>query len=172
MRPLPLPFSGRLPLFPADSLAVPQQRQTAPAFLYLNMEVREARVWDHDELLPIIARAQLRCPALAQVPGRDESQTDYALASLIGQQGPQDKVFVAQSRGQLLGCMAVTSTVDVSPLQQNFDLHVYDQLVQPDVYEALLSVHGQQAAAETGSVGGGDGATQQLATAYQSVLQV
>lgn len=87
-----------------------------------------------------------RCPALAQVPGRDESQTDYALASLIGQQGPQDKVFVAHSHGQLLGCMAVTSIVDVSPLQQNFNLHVYDQLVQPDVYEAVLSVRSQQAA--------------------------
>lgn len=88
-----------------------------------------------------------RCPALAQVPDRDERQTDYALASLIGQQGPQDKVFVAQLRGQLLGCMAVTSVVDVSPLQQNFDLHVYDQLVQPEVYEAVLSAHGQTAAA-------------------------
>ena len=88
-----------------------------------------------------------RCPALAQVSCRDEVQTDYALASLIGQQGPHDKVFVAQLRGQLLGCMAVTSMVDVSLLQQNFDLHVYDQLVQPDVYEAVLSAHSQQSAA-------------------------
>lgn len=50
--------------------------------------------------------------------------------------------------GQLLGCMAVTSLVDISPLQQNFNLHVYDQLVQPDLYEAAISAHGQQAAAE------------------------
>ena len=85
---------------------------------------------------------------MAQVPSRDEGQTEYALASLIRQQGPQDKVFVAQSRGQLLGCMAVTSLVDVSPLQQNINLQVYDQLMQPDVYEAALAAHGQQAAAE------------------------
>lgn len=85
---------------------------------------------------------------MAQVPSRDEGQTDYALASLIRQQGPQDKVFVAQSHGQLLGCIAVTSLVDVSPLQQNFSLQVYDQLMQPDVYEAALAAHGQQAAAE------------------------
>ena len=85
---------------------------------------------------------------MAQVPRRDEIQTDYALASLIRQQGPEDKVFVAQLHGQLLGCMAVTSLVDISPLQQNFNLHVYDQLVQPEAYEAALSAHGQQAAAE------------------------
>lgn len=76
------------------------------------------------------------------------------MASLIKQQGPQDKVFVAQLHGQLLGCMAVTSLVDVSPLQQNFDLHVYDQLVQPGVYEAALSAQDQQAAAEVGQAAG------------------
>lgn len=85
---------------------------------------------------------------MAQVPSRDERQTDYALASLIRQQGLQEKVFVAELRGQLLGCLAVTSLVDIRPLQQNFNLHVYDQLVQPEVYETALSVHGQQAAAE------------------------
>lgn len=44
--------------------------------------------------------------------------------------------------------MAVTSVVDVSPLQQNFSLQVYDQLMQPEVYEAAHSAHVQQAAAE------------------------
>lgn len=150
------------------------------------MEVREAQVRDHDELLQIIARSQLRCaqckvasqgmhallccaqfypqvrtlsdrlllvcrcPALAQLPSRDDTQADYALAHLIRQQGPHDKVFVVQLHGVLLGCMAVTNVVDVSPLQQNFDLHVYDQLVQPEVYEAALSVQSQTVTAEPG----------------------
>ncbi|KAL3144843.1 hypothetical protein ABBQ38_001949 [Trebouxia sp. C0009 RCD-2024] len=67
--------------------------------------------------------------------------------------------------------MAVTSIVDVSPLQQNFNLHVYDQLVQPDVYEAVLSVRSQQAATETASAGDGDDTMQQPETADQSVPQ-
>ena len=87
-----------------------------------------------------------RCPALAQVSSRQERFSDYALAHLITQQGPEDKVLVAQLAGQLVGCMAVTSMVDVSPLQQNFDLQVYDQLVLPEVYEAALAAHEQRLA--------------------------
>ncbi len=85
-----------------------------------------------------------RCPALAQVSSRDDRHADYALAHLIRQQTPEDKVLVAQSAGQLVGCMAVTSMVDISPLQQNFDLQVYDQLVQPEVYEAALAAYSQR----------------------------
>ena len=90
-----------------------------------------------------------RCPALAQVSLREESPPDYALARLIRQQGPEDKVLVAQSAGQLVGCMSVTSMVAVGPLQENFDLQIYDQLVQPDVYEAALAAHTQRNAGAT-----------------------
>lgn len=90
-----------------------------------------------------------RCPALAQVSLREESPPDYALARIIRQQGPEDKVLVAQSAGQLVGCMSVTSMVAVGPLQENFDLQIYDQLVQPDVYEAALAAHTQRNAGAT-----------------------
>lgn len=90
-----------------------------------------------------------RCPALAQVSLREDSPPDYALARLIRQQGPGDKVLVAQSAGQLVGCMSVTSMVAVGPLQENFDLQIYDQLVQPDVYEAALAAHAQRNAGTT-----------------------
>jgi len=90
-----------------------------------------------------------RCPALAQVSLREETPPDYALARLIRQQGHKDKVLVAQSAGQLVGCMSVTSMVAVGPLQENFDLQIYDQLVQPDVYEAALAAHAQRSAGAT-----------------------
>lgn len=85
-----------------------------------------------------------RCPALAQVCLREDSPPDYALARLIRQQGHGDKVLVAQSAGQLCGCISVTSMVAVGALQENFDLQIYDQLVQPDVYEAALAAHAQR----------------------------
>lgn len=82
-----------------------------------------------------------RCPALAQVPKQADTAAEYALARLIKQQGPCDRVLVAQSNDGLLGCMAVTSSIHIQPLQQNFDLHVYDQLLQPEVYEARLAAN-------------------------------
>lgn len=82
-----------------------------------------------------------RCPALAQVPKQADTSPEYALARLIKQQGPYDKVLVAQSNNTLLGCMAVTTKILIQPLQQNFDLHVYDQLLQPEVYEARLAAY-------------------------------
>lgn len=58
-------------------------------------------------------------------------------------------MLVAQSAGQLVGCMSVTSMVAVGPLQENFDLQIYDQLVQPDVYEAAVAAHTQRNARAT-----------------------
>ena len=46
---------------------------------------------------------------------------------------------MAQSETQLLGCIAVTSKVDISALQQNFELQAYDQLVQPEACEAAVA---------------------------------
>ena len=91
------------------------------------------------QILDTLSRWSCRCPALADVSSRDGRHADYALAYLIRQQGSEDKVFVAQSEKQLLGCMAVTSKVDTSALQQNFELQSYDQLVQPEVYEAAVA---------------------------------
>lgn len=82
-----------------------------------------------------------RCPALAQVPKQADTAAEYALARLIKQQGPCDRVLVAQSNDSLLGCIAVTSSIHIQPLQQNFDLHMYDQLLQPEVYEARLAAY-------------------------------
>jgi len=39
--------------------------------------------------------------------------------------------------------------VAVGPLQENFDLQIYDQLVQPDVYEAALAAHAERSAGAT-----------------------
>ena len=81
----------------------------------------------------------LRCPALAEVSSRDGRRADYALAHLIRQQTADDKLLVAQTADQLVGCMAVTCQVDISALQHNFDLQLYDELVQPAVYEAAMA---------------------------------
>ena len=87
----------------------------------------------------MLGRWYCRCPALAEVSSRDGRHADFALAHLIRQQGPEDKVLVAQSETQLLGCIAVTSKVDISALQRNFELQAYDQLVQPEAYEAAVA---------------------------------
>lgn len=126
-----------------------------------------ANLGHHDNTL-----SKCRCPALAQVSGREEKPADYALALLIRQQTPEDKVLVAQSAGHLLGCMAVTSMVDVSPLQQNFDLQVYDQLVQPEVYEAALAAYEHRRSSGAAGESSHRGCQQQLTLASSTCQQI
>lgn len=73
------------------------------------------------------------------MPTQAGTAAEYALARLIKQQGPCNKVLVAQAQDSLQGCISVTTDIDIQPLQQNFELHVYDQLLQPEVYEARLA---------------------------------
>jgi hypothetical protein len=67
------------------------------------VQVRHARVEDHDDLLPIAAAAAAgSCPSLAALPQSCQPDQPFALTRLISSQDSQNLVLVAEDEGKLV----------------------------------------------------------------------
>lgn len=67
------------------------------------MQVRHARVEDHDDLLPIVAAAAAGpCPSLATLPQSCQPDEPFALTRLINSRDSQNLVLVAEEDGDLV----------------------------------------------------------------------
>ncbi|GMH33563.1 hypothetical protein BSKO_01397 [Bryopsis sp. KO-2023] len=100
------------------------------------MTIRAARVEDCEDLLPILQRAQVKYPDLAQLPEWCTPEENFALARVIEHQDDANCVLVASARGELVGFMVCSSGVDLEGVRSTFDLHPYDNLMTAEEYTA------------------------------------
>mmetsp|Transcript_25436 Transcript_25436/g.42865 ORF Transcript_25436/g.42865 Transcript_25436/m.42865 type:complete len:1363 (+) Transcript_25436:41-4129(+) len=86
--------------------------------------VREARVEDNDDLLPILQ---------ASNPGIANGQEEYFLADLIQSQDESSKFFVGVHKNRPVGMLATTLDINAELLTRVFDLDSYSGLIiKPD----------------------------------------
>lgn len=97
--------------------------------------IRHARVEDHDDMQPVWERALSRYPALAQLPESSRPEEAFALTRVVAGQDANNSVFVAEVKGRIVGFMVATCDVELSDLLTRFDLHPYDNLLAPELYE-------------------------------------
>ncbi|KAM9248786.1 cilia- and flagella-associated protein 61 [Dugong dugon] len=105
---------------------------------YPQLHVREARVEDHDHLMPIFMRYDTVLK---------ETYGEYFLAELIEAQDKENHAVVCEVEGIAVGFMSVCSRVNMQLLHECFDLGPFHGLCHPhpdDVLQPLRepSVHG------------------------------
>ena len=84
------------------------------------LQVREARVEDNDDLLPILQSSN---------PNIANGQEEYFLANLIQSQGERSKFFVGVHKNRPVGMLATTLDINADLLSRVFDLVPYTGLV-------------------------------------------
>ena len=89
--------------------------------------VRAAMVEDHDDLTPIFK---------AQKEGA-EDYGEFFLAQMIQAQDANNKALVAELNGRAVGLLSLTGDVELSTLQDSFELEPYDFFVQGFAEEAI-----------------------------------
>ncbi|CAM9185987.1 unnamed protein product, partial [Ectocarpus fasciculatus] len=82
--------------------------------------VREARVEDNDDLLPILQ---------ASNPGILEGQDDFFLADMIQSQDERNKIFVGVSDDKPVGMLATSLDVNAALISRVFDLENFSGLI-------------------------------------------
>lgn len=92
------------------------------------VEIREAQQEDHDDLAAVFN---------AQSEVLTETFGEYFLAELIAAQNDSNKALVAQVGDKAIGLLAVSSEVDVSILDDCFELDQYDKLLKADFIDLL-----------------------------------
>jgi hypothetical protein len=152
------PASSPPPGAPQLRIAVCGRARALPPLV-----VRRARVQDHDELLPLLARAQAAggAPAcLARLPDGCRPGEPFALARLIASQDAGNAVLAAQpwGGGPLVGFLVATADVDVPLLVEAFDLGPFDGFVDPALWQRLEAQACAQAATEAAAAGEAGGA--------------
>lgn len=90
-------------------------------FYLSSFTVRLARVDDHDDLNPIFKK---------QVDYLQDTYGEFFVADLIGAQDEENKALVAEVEGKAVGLLALSSDIDVTLLQQCFDLESYNELIR------------------------------------------
>jgi hypothetical protein len=101
--------------------------QTTRLYVMGQLIVRVAMVEDHDDLTPIFK---------AQKEGADE-YGEFFLAQMIQGQDENNKALVAELNGRAVGLLSLTADVDLSSLQDSFELEPYDFFVQGYAEEAV-----------------------------------
>jgi len=92
------------------------------------VEIREALQEDHDDLAAVFN---------AQSEVLTETFGEYFLAELIAAQNDENKALVAQVGDKAIGLLALSSEIDVSVLDECFNLNQYDKLLKSDFVNML-----------------------------------
>lgn len=69
------------------------------------LEVRRARVEDHDDMVPIMEASGARYPALAKLPASCRPEEAFALSRLVANQDESNGVLVAVMDKKLVSCV-------------------------------------------------------------------
>lgn len=89
-----------------SQIGAPLLQQNCPSWCLAppcHVQVRHARVEDHDDLLPIVAAAAAgSCPSLAALPQSCQPDQPFALTRLISSQDSHNLVLVAEDEGKLV----------------------------------------------------------------------
>lgn len=102
-------------LFKKNKLFMVQRDDFLPELL-----VREARVEDNDDLLPILQTSN---------PGVMDGHDDFFLADMIQAQDERNKIFVGVSGDKPVGMLATSLDVNAALISRVFDLELYSGLV-------------------------------------------
>mmetsp|Transcript_28030 Transcript_28030/g.71900 ORF Transcript_28030/g.71900 Transcript_28030/m.71900 type:complete len:1184 (+) Transcript_28030:552-4103(+) len=95
-----------------------------PRGLYLpTLLIREARVEDHDDLVPVFN---------SQSEVLTERFGEFFIAELIETQNASNRALVAEVDGHAIGLMSISSEIDLGLLQQCFDLRPFNLLMRVD----------------------------------------
>ncbi|MEW5303374.1 MAG: hypothetical protein WDW36_006075 [Sanguina aurantia] len=99
------------------------------------LNIRPARVQDHDQMLPVLRRGKALYPEMSELPQASRPAEPYALTRMVEDQNEHNRVFVAHAEdGRLVGFMVVTADVQTAGIMDAFDLHPYDNFLPPEVY--------------------------------------
>lgn len=108
-------------------------------------------------------RGAQRFPAFAQLPESVSPTSEFALARVIDDQDDRNLVLIAQDGGRMVrplvplaaravarrrgrarlaqvGMLVCTASLDLGVVRKSFDLHAYDNLLPPEVYEAQVEL--------------------------------
>ncbi|XP_057303252.1 cilia- and flagella-associated protein 61-like isoform X1 [Hydractinia symbiolongicarpus] len=85
------------------------------------LHIREARIEDHDDLMPIFDKHNNH---LTKIYG------EYFLAELIEAQDNDNKCIVGDVNGTAVGFMSVSTNVNTSILKENFELEVFNYFLK------------------------------------------
>ncbi|XP_051831814.1 cilia- and flagella-associated protein 61 [Antechinus flavipes] len=137
---------GLIPCFAIDeefSVSVCQRHFHCP-----QLYIRQARVEDHDDLMPIFLRHDT---SLKEIYG------EFFLAELIEAQDQENYCVVCEDKGTAVGFMSVCAQVNMEILHQCFDLGPFHGLCRPHPDDILRpekppSVHSSENALEDESV--------------------
>lgn len=91
-----------------------------------SMVVRNAMVEDHDDLVPVFRAQQVDA----------EQFGEFFLAQMIQAQDGGNRALVAESGGRAVGLLAMTAEVQLTALQEAFELEAFDFFVQGYAEEA------------------------------------
>jgi hypothetical protein len=94
------------------------------------IEVRTAKQEDHDDLADVFN---------AQSETVTEAYGEYFIAELIASQNEKNKALVAQVKDKAVGLMGLTRNVDLKLLHECFELDPYDNLLKPEMMDAVRS---------------------------------
>ncbi len=93
------------------------------------IEIREGAEYDHDDLENIFKE---------QTPAEISNNfEDFFIAKMIARQDKDNKVLVGQVNDKAIGMMAISTDINISFLQKNFELEEYDNLLCQDYMEAV-----------------------------------
>ena len=88
------------------------------------IEIREGAEYDHDDLENIFKE---------QTPAEISNNfEDFFIAKMIARQDKDNKVLVGQVNDKAIGMMAISTDINISFLQKNFELEEYDNLLCQD----------------------------------------
>ncbi|XP_045151111.1 cilia- and flagella-associated protein 61 [Echinops telfairi] len=111
---------------------------------YPQLHIREARVEDHDDLMPIFMRHDT---ILKEIYG------EYFLAELIEAQDEENHAVVCEVEGIAVGFMSVCSRVNMELLHECFDLKPFHGLCTPHPDDVLEPPQSQDAELRRSSQG-------------------
>ena len=156
-----LPSNARFPLPDSAVVVSPLPDQDGHFDVYAlpraeyvpKLTIRPAAVEDNDDLAPIFdAQSQLL----------SETYGTYFLSDLIENQDANNRTIVAEVDGYAVGLMALVADIDVTLLQECFELEPYNELLRPVHGFPLYSENQDDPArnggdGNTAGGGGGDG---------------
>ncbi|KAL3677551.1 hypothetical protein R1sor_027499 [Riccia sorocarpa] len=92
------------------------------------LQIRRAREEDHDDLCPVIERAQKRGLPLTSIPQSAVPSKSYSVARFIRAQTAENSVFVAEVAGKIVGLIVIVCDVHLPSLHENYEIDVFEGL--------------------------------------------
>ncbi|KAL2636300.1 hypothetical protein R1flu_007779 [Riccia fluitans] len=112
------------------------------------LQIRRAREEDHDDLCPVIERAQKRGLPLTSIPLSALPSKSYSVARFIRAQTAEKSVFVAEVDGKIVGLIVVLCDVHIPSLHENYEVDMFEGLCAKRIERKLTVIETKAAAVD------------------------